>query len=534
VKLDVAILGGGIAGNMLARQLVLTRPSLRIGLFERSTERGYKVGESSVEISGAHFVRRLELSRYMYHEHLPKNGLRYFFDTPEHDAELETMSEMGTVAMPFHPTFQIDRARFEADLLRMNAESGVETRVGAKVERVELGEGGEPHRFVSVEGSTRRRVEARWLLDASGRTSLLAKRLGLRVPEASHFMGSAWGRFEGVADIDVMGSPAWRERVRYTNRGLSTNHFCYPGYWIWFIPLRNDVTSVGVTGERTQLDALLRQHGGLRSFLESHRAVASLLAPAKQIDEGRYTQIAYGTKQFLSMDRWAVVGEAAAAQDPLYSPGIDLICLTNDLAADLVRRDADGEAPESMAERARLYDRFLLFRHEAVMRLYRGLYGVLGSYELMQLKWNLDLPSYYNLWVTPVLQNRHLDPEFLREQLRLQPLLLQALGNFAALFRAAEQALRARGEYYRANLGVFYDSVEPIADLMRDVGLPRSRREVLKRQQQTFNRARARGLDLLEGRSRDRAPIPLTGFFADRDFPLGDDESSPRETGAAS
>lgn len=534
MKLDVAILGGGIAGNLLARQLQLAQPSLRIGLFEKSTERGYKVGESSVEITAAHLVRRVGLGRYLYQEHLPKNGLRYFFDTPEHDAELEAMSEMGTISMPFHPTFQIDRARFEADLLRMNAEAGVETRVGAKVERVTLGEDGEPHRFVAVEGAARRHVEARWLLDATGRTSLLAKKLGLRVPEPSHFMASAWGRFEGIADIDAMGSKAWRERVRWTNRGLSTVHFCYPGYWIWFIALRHDVTSVGVTGERGQLDALLRAHGGLRGFLESHRAVASLLAPSKQLDEGRYTQIAYGTKRFVSTDRWAVVGEAAAAQDPLYSPGIDLICLANDLVSDLVRRDAGGESQGALAERTDLYDRFLLFRHEAVMRLYRGLYGVLGSFELMRLKWELDLPSYYNLWVTPVLQERHLDTTFLREQLRLQPLLLRALENFSALFQATERALVARGEYHRANVGHFYDSIEPIADLMRDVGLPRARRDVLKRQQRTFNHVSAMGLDLLEGTSRPRKPIPLTGFFGERPFPLGDDAQPRPEAGAAS
>lgn len=534
MRLDVAILGGGIAGNLLARQLQLSQPGLRIGLFERSTERGYKVGESSVEITAAHLVRRVDLGRYLYQEHLPKNGLRYFFDTPEHDAELEAMSEMGTISMPFHPTFQIDRARFEADLLRMNAEAGVEVRVGAKVEGVTLGEDCEPHRFVSAEGSARRPIEARWLVDATGRASLLAKKLGLRVPEPSHFMASAWGRFERVADIDAMGSAAWRGRVRWTNRGLSTVHFCYPGYWIWFIALRHDVTSVGVTGERTQLDALLRAHGGLRGFLESHRAVASLLAPSKQLDEGRYTQIAYGTKRFVSPQRWALVGEAAAAQDPLYSPGIDLICLANDAVSDLVRRDAAGDDQEALAERAALYDRFLCFRHEAVMRLYRGLYGVLGSFELMRLKWELDLPSYYNLWVTPVLQEQHLDVDFVREQLRLQPLLLRALENFSALFQAAERTLVARGAYHRKNLGRFYDSIEPIADLMRDVGLPRVRRDVLKRQQRTFNQVAAAGLDLLEGTAREREQIPLTGFFADDPFRLGHDAAGRPEAHAGS
>ena len=48
---DVAILGGGLAGNLLARQLRRTLPELRIGLFERSTSTSYKVGEATVEIA---------------------------------------------------------------------------------------------------------------------------------------------------------------------------------------------------------------------------------------------------------------------------------------------------------------------------------------------------------------------------------------------------------------------------------------------------------------------------------------------------
>ena len=113
LRLDVAILGGGLAGNFLARQLRRALPDLRIGLFEKATERSWKVGESSVEITGNYLVRRLALSRYLYEHHLPKNGLRYFFDGPERQTCLTRMSEVGTHGLPYHPAFQIDRARME-------------------------------------------------------------------------------------------------------------------------------------------------------------------------------------------------------------------------------------------------------------------------------------------------------------------------------------------------------------------------------------------------------------------------------------
>jgi len=516
-QLDVAILGGGLAGSLLARQLHRTMPGLRIGLFEKSNERSYKVGESTVEIASTYLTRRLGLSRYLYHEHLPKNGLRYFFDGPGHDAALPEMSEVGTVNLPFHPAFQIDRARMEDDLLTSNAEAGVEVRVGARVKAVTLGAGGTPHRFEAIEDGRTTTHETRWLIDATGRTSLLAKLKGLRTPEAEHCLAAAWGRFEGVADVDEHGPAAWRARVRYTSRGLSTLHFCYPGYWIWVIPLRNGLTSIGVTGGKDVVDASVRTQGGLRAFLARHRAVGELVAQAKLVDFGGYTQIAYGTRQFFNADRWAVTGEAAAAQDPLYSPGIDFIALENDFLTDLIGREAAGESDADRAERTALYDRFMLFRHEATMRLYRGLYRVLGSYEIMRMKWDLDVGSYYNMWVAAYMQDMHLDPTFLQQQLSWQPFLLQGLTNFARLFQAVEAHLRERGALERANRGRFSSGLENI-DFVEEVGLPRTRRKMLKKFCELFNVVRQRALDLLEvpPGARVRTPLALSSFLADR------------------
>lgn len=517
MKLDVAILGGGAAGLFLARQIRRAVPDLRIGLFEKSTERSYKVGESTVEISSSYFIRRLGLTHYLYRQHLPKNGLRYFFDAPDSSAELPAMSEIGTENLPFHPAFQIDRERLETDLVAMNAESGVIVRTGCKVQGVELGQNGAPHRFETVEEGRKQCWEARWVVDASGRAGLLAKKQELRVPEASHHMGSVWGRFENVLDVDDYGPAPWRARVRHTSRALSTMHFCYDGYWLWFIPLRNGLVSVGVTGDARMFDKGMRTEAGFRAFLDRHRAARALLADAKLVDIGSYAQIAYTTKRFFSGERWALVGEAAAAQDPLYSPGMDFIALANDFITDLVKRDAIGECPDEIADRADLYDRFMRFRHEATMRLYRDLYGCLGSYELMRMKWDLDVGSYYNLWVAAYMQDSYLDPSYLEGQLRWQPFLLNSLSNFSALFRSVEAHLRRSGGYHRANLGRFTFGLENIP-FVEEIGRPRTRRTMLKTTHELFEVVRQRALDALDVPSDApmRVPLPFQRFVSDQ------------------
>ena len=95
-KLDVAVVGGGMAGNLLARQLSRRLPGRRIALFEKRSEYSHSVGESLVEIASNYLIRRLGLSSYLYDRHLPKNGLRFFFDSEDRDTPLQQMSEIGS------------------------------------------------------------------------------------------------------------------------------------------------------------------------------------------------------------------------------------------------------------------------------------------------------------------------------------------------------------------------------------------------------------------------------------------------------
>jgi hypothetical protein len=328
------------------------------------------------------------------------------------------------------------------------------------------------------------------------------------VPEAEHRMASAWARFEGVADIDALGSEAFRARVRHTSRHLSTLHFLYPGYWIWVIPLGFGVVSVGVTGEPVR-EASVRTPEGLRAFLLRHASMRELLAGAKAVDFGSLARIAYGTKRFFDARRIALVGESATSADPLYSPGSDFIALENDFTTELIAREEAGEPAKDWARRLELYERFMGFRHESVMRLYRGLYGMLGSYELMRLKWDFDIGSYHNLWVSPYMTDQLTEPAFLSRQLRQQRFVLGVLDNFRGLFQRVEKELAAQGAYHRKNRGLFSWGLENI-DFLPQIGLPRTREETFSQAARTFNIVRRDACALLGQEPGE--PWPLQAF----------------------
>jgi flavin-dependent dehydrogenase len=525
-KVDVAILGGGLAGNLVARQLRRALPDVSIAIFEKDVERSFKVGESSVEIATSFFIKKLGLSTYMYDEQLAKNGLRFFFDTPEKDAHLFEMSEVGSNKLPMFPTFQIDRARFEADLIEMNRADQVDVQLGVTVRDLDLKAGTEDarsHRHAfTVEGpdGAATRYAARWVIDASGRRQLISQARDLRVREP-HGCGAVWGRFTGVTDMDALpergtptekawpGADAWKARARHTARVLSTNHFCYRGYWIWFIPIARGVTSLGVVGE--VFEPWMRDEEGFWKFLRQHRAVASLLEKAEMIDVGHYARYTYGTKQFWDgAERWAMIGEAAAFSDPFYSPGSDYIAIESDMITDMVRRDLEGESDEALSERSRLYDEFMKFRYEATMKLYREQYPVLGSFETMRLKWNFDISCYYNLWLDFYLRDHHLDLRKIREQLRRRDYVLNALENFRVLFGKLVRELEASGQYHRSNLGQYNDGTD-LLHFQDEIGRERKKGAVNQRTEEIFNFCLAEARRILG--DTGGAPLDLQAFM---------------------
>jgi len=519
---DVAILGGGLAGNLLARQLRRTLPTLSVALFERTRETSFKVGESTVEIASNYLTRRLGLSTYLYENQLPKNGLRFFFDTPQKDAAMVDMSEIGSSHLPRFPSFQIDRQRIEADLMRMNLADGVQLHTGARVHDLKLHEQDDPehhtasglHEFMVTEGETQYPVRARWVVDASGRASAIARLKDLRVQTPEHGIAAAWGRFTGHADMDDWGPPEWRGRVHHTARVLSTNHFCYPGYWIWFIPLGRGVMSVGWVGDRKIFREEMRKPEGFLEFLKGHRSSWDMLKDrAELLDVLAYKQLAYGTKQFFGgADRWFMVGEAAAFTDPFYSPGSDFIAMENDFITDMIARDHAGESRAAIAERSQTYDEFMQFRFQATMLLYRDLYPVLGSYELLKLKWDFDIACYYNLWASPFWHDQHLDMRHLQGELRRKEFVLQGLTNFSNLFQRLAAGFRTKGLLHRANLGRFNGALD-LVTFMDELSTPRPRKQIMRTTEVIFNAVRGRALDLL-------ADLGETPNPAERTLPL--------------
>ena len=76
---DVIILGGAFSGASAAILLRREHPDLRVLIIEKAQQFDEKVGEATTEMSAMFLTRRLAMWRHLENEHLPKEGLRYWF-----------------------------------------------------------------------------------------------------------------------------------------------------------------------------------------------------------------------------------------------------------------------------------------------------------------------------------------------------------------------------------------------------------------------------------------------------------------------
>jgi flavin-dependent dehydrogenase len=390
---DVLILGAGMAGSCLARQLRLQEPDLKIVVVERKKTFDWWVGESTVEAWEDYMVRVLRLGPMLEKNFLVKHGQRFFFDSAAKDLPMDRMSELGRVG--YHPLAarQVDRALFDRLMVEENRALGVEVRLGVSVAGPDAiradPRGG--HRVATSAGT----IRCRWLVDATGRGSILARKFALVAPDDRHQTVSYWSRYENTAPIDELGGDEWRRRVWHTSRWSSTNHFMYRGYWVWLIPISDRIVSVGVEGKRDMGFAPLRDGAELERFLRSHRALDQILGPkAKRLDFMGLTRLPRCASRRFSEDRWFLAGMAGHFVEVLGSGTSRLYTEVNRMIGALIRADREGDERRYRA-RAKHFDVYLRRAYEASIRDL-GDYRRQGSYDLWSPYYGARLASYFN------------------------------------------------------------------------------------------------------------------------------------------
>ncbi len=396
-EVDVAIVGGAFSGASLGLLLRRNNPEVKVLIVERSEEFDRKVGESTSEVAGGFISRQLGLATYLAREHVVKHGLRLWFNGEGNEA-FERCTEAGIFFQSKLPTFQLDRSTLDQHILELAREAGCEVWRPAKMREMELGGEGQGRLKVSVEGEDVE-VKAKWIVDASGKASVISRKRGTHRRLEEHPVNAVWARFRNVKDLDgyeiTSRFPEYTESC-HCPRATATNHLMGYGWWCWIIPLQDGDVSAGVVYDPRLFEP--EKRGSLTETLHHHllrhpvgRELFSEAQPVEK-DTKAYSHLPYHSTQ-VAGDGWLVVGDAAGFIDPLYSQGLDYCGHTVYSAKRIIEKSLGGECvKQDVMEYADNYQASYQRWYKA---LYRGKYRYLGDAELMFAAFVLDVATYF-------------------------------------------------------------------------------------------------------------------------------------------
>lgn len=329
---DVAIIGGGPAGSTAAA--LLAQHGRRVVVLERDKFPRFHIGESLLPFSMKAF------SRLGLHEKFKRAGFIEKFG-----GEMCSACSTDTVKFYFKDGFrsetehsyQVPRAEFDKVLLDNAREHGAEVRELTAVEKIEF-----PDDEVRLTiAKTNEQLRAKYLIDASGRNSLISSMFKLKQKYEHLQKISIFAHFDGcVRDEGRDGTLT--KMVRASDR------------WFWVIPLQAPRTSIGVV-----LDAAVYKKSGLSAegFLEQAIAEQPLLSErmenATRVSPVRVEADFSYRNSRLTGDRWMLAGDAAGFIDPVFSSGVFLAVLAGEQCADALHVVLDHPA-----KKRRLFARY--------------------------------------------------------------------------------------------------------------------------------------------------------------------------------
>jgi flavin-dependent dehydrogenase len=293
---DVVVVGGGPGGSSAAG--FLAAGGLSVALFERESFPRFHVGESLMPAT------MLLLEQLGVREQVEKAGFQIKFGAMFIDEinDLEA-SFYFLPEMPWPPyTFQVPRAEFDTILLDHARSLGVRVHQPATVDGAEFDAGG-----VTVQATVAgvpTTIRARMLVDASGRASFLASRLGER------------RRVPNLGKVAMFAHYRGAERMRGVEEGNIRVYIAEDG-WYWWIPLADGVTSVGaVVHARTARSWTGTQDALYDDMLGRSKHLPRMLANAERITPVHSeANFAYENSPVVG-DRFVAVGDAITFVDP--------------------------------------------------------------------------------------------------------------------------------------------------------------------------------------------------------------------------
>jgi len=525
-RVEVTVLGSGIGGSTVAA--ILARQGVAVALVDAARHPRFALGEST--IGETSFLLRLLAARYDVPElarvstsggigaHASHRcGIKTNFGFVYHRAGVDhdpyEVTQCSVSEGPFGPESHLMRADIDQYLFQAAVNYGALAREGTRVATVDIST--DEATIVLDNGET---LRSDYLIDATGRTSVLANAFGLREDPCRFRTDSRtiFTHMRGVRPYDDVETSSGQPNLWHQG----TLHHLFDGGWMWVIPFDNheasesDLVSVGLNLDNTRFP----KRAGVSAEQEWAEFLAAYPAIGRQFADATvaFPWISTGRTQFSSTrtvgDRWVLMSHAAGAIDALFSRGMaNTMAIIEAFVPRFLAARAEGDYSAARFAYIDTFNQSILDNND---KLIAGSYIAFRDFDLWRawskmwyLAWNLGViriaGTYYRFLETAdatVLDRLHQGPV----PGSFCPELPSAQAQFTTCF---EVMLRVqRGELTPA------DAVPELASILGDGAAspaPLNLHDVLRR----WHDGSMETQQLLYEWGRTAAPAPLQPYF---------------------
>ena len=315
---DALVIGGGPAGTTIAS--LLADKGHTVCLLEKAHHPRFHIGESLLPMN----LPILEKLGVL--EQVDAIGIKKYaaeFNSLETSLARDTFyfAKAANKNNPF--AYQVRRAEFDEVLFRNCQKKGVTALEGLTVSGIDLDSSLKTIKATNAQGKLHE-FTARYLIDASGRDTVLAQQLNSKQKNPKHKMAAIYGHFRNVS-----------RRTGKDEGNISIYWFQHG--WIWMIPLKDGLMSMGcvcwpayLKTRKTSLDLFLQQT--LESVPEIKLRMKGALVDGEAQATGNYSY----QSSIMSGSGFLLIGDAYAFVDPVFSSGVYLAMQSASNGAELV------------------------------------------------------------------------------------------------------------------------------------------------------------------------------------------------------
>lgn len=336
---DVAILGGGIGGSMLAA--LCARHGVKVLLAEAQMHPRMAIGESTIPQTAA--LYRVIGARYdvpeidylgkfqSVRQHVSlncgvKRGFSFVYHRPGEEPQPRECTALPTLTPPVGPDIHFYRQDVDQYMFQTAIKYGAVGRMLLKIDNVERG--GPGWILTSSQGE---QFQAKYIVDAGGMNSPLSRKFALREEPCRMQTNTraTYAHMIGVTPYDQVGPPRSEHGLLYPMHETTLHHI-FDGGWMWVIPFDNHpdslnpVCSVGFTLDRTKYPEDNRPPAEeFAELLERFPGVAKQFKNARLVRDWVKVpaRLQWSSRQVVG-HRYALIPHAAGFIDPLFSTGL--------------------------------------------------------------------------------------------------------------------------------------------------------------------------------------------------------------------